>query len=252
MTGKPMGLASRIATRLTGLAYLLENPRLIALRRHAGLLGTHRDLNQPWLTSRKIATVLDIGAHTGLFAITIRTVLPQAQIYCFEPLPDCFKALQARMTGKGNFAAFNVALGDSTGMVPFQRNDSTSSSSVLPMAELHTATFPHTRDVQTIEIKMQRLDDAVQELKLIQPLMLKIDVQGYEERVLRGGEKTLGLADVVVVETSLEKLYDGQASFDDVYRFLVDRGFCYHGSFDQLRHPQDGRILQQDSIFVRK
>src|SRR5437868_974298 len=118
------------------------------------------------------------------------------------------------------------------------------------MAELHTATFPHTRDVRTIEIKMQRLDDAVQSLKLVQPLMLKIDVQGYEERVLRGGEKTLALADVVLVETSLEKLYDGQSLFDDVYRLLTTQGFTYRGSFDQLRHPHDGRVLQQDSIFV--
>src|SRR5437667_2027161 len=96
-----MGLATRVARRLVGLAYLLENPRLIALRRHAGLLGTFKELNQPWLTSRNIATVLDIGAHTGLFAITIRTVFPNAQIYCFEPLPDCFESLQARMTGGG-------------------------------------------------------------------------------------------------------------------------------------------------------
>ena len=107
------------------------------------------------------------------------------------------------------------------------------------MAELHTATFPHTRDVRTIEIKMQRLDDAVQSLKLVQPLMLKIDVQGYEERVLRGGEKTLALADVVLVETSLEKLYDGQSLFDDVYRLLTTQGFTYRGSFD----PEQNAII---------
>lgn len=49
-----------------------------------------------------------------------------------------------------------------------------------------------------------------------------------------------------------ETLYQGQPLFDDIYRKLVSWGFVYSGALDQLCSPQDGRPLQEDSIFVRQ
>ena len=120
------------------------------------------------------------------------------------------------------------------------------------MTELHKTAFPQTKDAQTVQVKIQRLDDIAKTLEMTQPLMLKIDVQGFEDRILRGGEQTVARADVILIETSLEKLYEGQPLFDEIYNYLVKCGFTYAGSFDQLHHPQSGVILQQDSIFVRR
>ncbi len=139
-----MALPTRIAARLMGLARLIENPRLLKLRRHGGVLGTYYSLNQPWLTSLGIATVLDIGAHTGLFSVTINAVLPRARIYAFEPQQECYEQLKRRLRGVAGFAAFNVALGEQSGTVAFERSASAPSSSCLKMAELHKRLFPHT------------------------------------------------------------------------------------------------------------
>lgn len=245
-----MGLPTRIASRLLGLARLLENPRLLKLRLHGGVLGTYYSLNQPWLTSLRIATVLDIGAHTGLFSITIHAVFPQARIYAFEPQQDCYEKLKRRMRGVPGFTAFNLALGEQSGMVAFERSASSPSSSCLKMAELHKRLFPHSAPTETASVRIERLDALAPTLALSGPLLIKIDVQGYEDRVLRGGEQTVKRAQVLVVETSFQRLYEGQALFGDVFKILCGWGFRYAGVLDQLISPQSGEALQQDSIFV--
>ena len=246
-----MGLTTRIARRVMGLAYLADHPSLIGLRMHGGVLGNHEALNKPWLTGLNIATVLDIGAHTGLFAVTIHRVLPKARIYAFEPLPESFQKLTARMGGVKEFTAFNVGLGEQSGTLPFHRNDSTPSSSFLPMAALHKNVFPHTKNEQTVEVKIETLDAAASALKIDDPLMVKIDVQGYEDRVLRGGEKTVRRAKLVLVETSLERLYEGQPLFADIHKTFSEWGFAYAGALDQMNDPGSGKVLQQDSLFIR-
>ncbi|MFN8465859.1 MAG: FkbM family methyltransferase [Caldilineaceae bacterium] len=53
-------------------------------------------------------------------------------------------------------------------------------------------------------------------LNLEVPYMVKIDVQGFEDKVLLGGELTIRHASMLIIETSFQVLYEGQALFGDV------------------------------------
>jgi hypothetical protein len=85
-----------------------------------------------------------------------------------------------------------------------------------------------------------------------EPLLVKIDVQGYEDYVLRGGEQTIRRARLIIIETSFQAQYEAQPLFDDVYRTLTGWGFAYVGAIDQLMNPSNGSIVQQDSLFIRE
>jgi FkbM family methyltransferase len=239
----------------------------LQLQRTDGQLGLqlrrlpHIELENPyelwkrqmgWLTEFNLATVLDIGANTGQFASCISRLLPTAKIYSFEPLPDCFEQLQINMANAENFKAFNVALADRTGVLDFERNEFSPSSSFLKMADLHRDAFPYTSNSNTITVTTQRLDDFLEGCAIAQPMLVKIDVQGYEDKVLRGGEKTIRESALIILETSFETLYEGQPMFHEIYQRLVSWGFVYSGATSQLCSPQDGKPLQEDSIFVRK
>lgn len=204
-----------------------------------------------WLAKCGIQTVLDVGAHEGEFAQRIRAILPDADLICFEPLQEPFAKLTQRFQGQRNFRAIRCALGEKAAHQEIRRNEYAPSSSLLPMAELHRESFPFAVKEQTETIEVRRLSDVARDLNLRDSLLLKLDVQGFEDRVIAGGEDVVARAKIIIVEVSFQPLYEGGPLFDDLYRLLKKHGFAYHGNFEQLSSPKDGRILQADAIFCR-
>lgn len=234
------------------LPTFIARPHLLMLPLQGVHPGEFLNLDVPWLRQARINTVLDIGANTGQFAGAAHKVLPRARIYSFEPLTDCYQKLKDRMSGVAEFEAFNVSLGSEDGSTAFYRNEFTKSSSLLPMTDLHRSAFAWTAQATPATVEMRRLDSFWDEFVLRPHVLVKIDVQGFEDRVLLGGERVIRAAKYVFVETSFEPLYEDQASFERVYDIMVDYGFRYAGCMDQLENPTDGRILQADMLFVRR
>jgi FkbM family methyltransferase len=246
-----MAFLTDITNRLNSLALYLENPQLFTLRQRRGLANTFLRLNQQEIKALNIKTVIDIGANIGQFASTINLVFPQAQIYSFEPIPECFEQLKHTMQDVKHFTAFNLGIGDDSGELHFELNDYSVSSSFLKMTNLHKQDFPHTKNDKSITVKIERLDSIAENLSLDEPIFIKIDTQGYEDRVLLGGEKTIKRASAVIIETSFVELYEGQPLFSDIYSKLVSWGFSYSGALDQLNSPTTGKCLQEDSLFLK-
>jgi hypothetical protein len=99
---------------------------------------------------------------------------------------------------------------------------------------------------------VRRLDEALDGITLEPEVLVKIDVQGYEDKVIAGGEQTLSRARAIVIEVSFQKLYEGQPLFDDIYRLLTARGFTFMGHLYQLLNPSDGSVLQADALFLKQ
>jgi len=205
-----------------------------------------------WLREWQIRTILDIGANVGQFASQIHRVLPDAMIYSFEPLEDCYNQLIGKMGHLPGFQAFNLALGDRNGREQIYRNDYTPSSSLLPVDDLLRQSFPFAAHATAQEIQIRRLDDVARELALAEPILIKIDVQGTEDKVILGGGNVFAKASILIVEMSFATLYKGQALFDTVYDLLREKGFIHMGIEGIIRNPKDGRVLQCDSLFVRR
>jgi len=237
--------------RFRTLTYLVESPILFKVYINGGMLSSFRNLSQPWFHDLGINTILDIGANTGQFAITMSLMLPDAKIYAFEPISDCFQELKKRMENFKNCTAINVGVGDINTECEFEYNAFSPSSSFLKMTNRHKEIFPFTAKSRTITLKLTTLDSLADNLTITEPLLIKIDVQGYEEKVLYGGEETIKRAKLVIVENSFETLYEGQPSFNDIYNILVSWGFTYFGNIGQLHSPSTGKILQEDSIFIK-
>lgn len=245
-------LADLLRKALEAVPDLVIRPRALAL----GLQGVHLreyiKLDRRWIRESGTRTVLDVGANTGQFASAIASVLPDAMVYAFEPLPDCYEALEHRMKRLGSRCkTFQLAIGEADGPVMFHRSGFSESSSVLPMSELHKRAFPWTAEISPVQVDMRRLDTAVSRLPLIPDVLLKIDVQGYENHVLRGASETLAQVKYVITEASFETLYQGQGSVAETFALLTPYGLRFKGVLEQLACPMDDRILQADLLFVR-
>lgn len=205
-----------------------------------------------WLADENINTIIDIGASIGQFAFRMHKLIPHANVYSFEPLIDSFEQLCEKTKNNPKFKCFNFALGNEQGRKLIFHNKYSESSSLLPMEQLHAEAFPFTKDAAQEYIEIRTLDAAAESMKLDKEILIKIDVQGFEDKVILGGEKTIGQAKILIVETSFETLYKGQPLFDNIYSMLTSRGFIFKGCEDTLYNPKDGRILQCNSIFVRQ
>lgn len=204
-----------------------------------------------YVATLNIKTVIDVGAHGGEFARMIKRVLPDAAIYSFEPLKDVFQRLEQETKNGSNITAFNCALGDREETVEIHRSSWVQSSSILPMAPLHKEAFPVSADHTSQTIEVKRLDDVLKGFTLKPEVLIKIDVQGYEDKVLAGGPDIIAKTKAIIVEVSFRELYEGQPLFERIFQLLNGEGFRYMGNLYQLLNPLDGAPLQADALFVR-
>jgi hypothetical protein len=119
------------------------------------------------------------------------------------------------------------------------------------MSTLHQTAFPWSAKNERLTVQLETLDHCIGDRDLPGKVFLKIDVQGYDDRVLKGASHLLKRIDYVLVEVSFRPLYEGQAKFHDIYDILRTEGFSYAGNMEQLLSPQDGSVLQADALFVR-
>ena len=200
----------------------------------------------------EIKTVLDLGANTGQFAKDVRSISKDIQIYSFEPLPQCYKDLNILFKNDGKFKSFNFAIGDIEEEKTIHQNEYSPSSSILDLGNLHKQKFPYATKTFDLKIEIKKLDEIFKKLKIEPNLLIKIDVQGYEDKVISGGTETLKSARVVMIENSFMELYSGQPDFDKIYKRLTELGFTYNGSIQQKIDKKTALVISEDSLFIKK
>jgi FkbM family methyltransferase len=208
------------------------------------------------IRSYPIQTIIDVGANNGQFARYISGIFPQAQLYCFEPLPKPFQTLEAwaKRQNKNQVTALNFALGESDSMTEmFLHVNHSPSSSLLAPTETLTHLFPQTEGQTKIPIKLTTLDHAYHQFfpDLVSDILIKLDVQGYEEHVIRGGQEVFQQAKACILEVSLDALYQEQANFKDILLLLDTLKFNYAGNLAQI-YAQDGHVIYFDAVFIKK
>ncbi|MBC8035415.1 MAG: FkbM family methyltransferase [Chitinophagaceae bacterium] len=223
------------------------NPQFIRGKIDKDILATE----YKWLGEFDFKTILDIGANQGQFSERMRILFPDTMIYALEPLPKVYEELLHNFKGDKLFNAINFAASDCSGNLSFYLNEHSASSSILQMTEQHTSSFDFAVKTQPVTVNTDRLDNIIPIDQIEQPLLVKIDVQGYEDKVIEGGSIILSKADMVIIELSYVELFSGQALFNKVYTMLSNLGFNYAGSIDQLRSPLNNRVLQEDGVFLK-
>ena len=137
------------------------------------------------------ATIIDAGANEGQFAVAVAKLFPEATVYSFEPDPDTFTRLVRNVRAFSRVRPHLLALGDKRQQMPFYVDANTQVSSLLRPSEKRLRAFPNTRTEKVLTVNVDTLSEFFATNELARPILLKLDVQGYEHLVLEGAAHLL-------------------------------------------------------------
>ena len=206
------------------------------------------------LLAHKVNLVLDVGANTGQFGRFLRDGGYRGRIVSFEPLFAAWEQLSEASRKDSLWeVASRTAIGSEDGEIEIHVAGNKESSSVLKMLDLHVKIAPESRYVGNERVPLRRLDSIASDyLRPDSVVFLKIDTQGYEDRVLQGAT---GLFDRFVglqLELSLIPLYEGQRLFDDLLAEVKGKGFDLWSIWPVFTDQNTGRLLQVDATLFRR
>jgi FkbM family methyltransferase len=198
---------------------------------------------------KKNIVVYDIGANTGRFADSVARLRTVSKVYCFEPASEVFEKLVQNSGRTRKIECLQIALGDRMENRSFHINEFNPSSSLLPMQSIALDEFPHAAKTRVTELQIMTLSGIVEQNRLLDPDFIKLDVQGFEDRVIRGGADVFRKARFCMLEMSLTSLYEGSTLAVEMNDLMRGLSFRMVGILDHKVIGKSGEIMQFDAVY---
>lgn len=211
----------------------------------------------------RVTTLFDVGANTGEWSALAAQHLPAAVIHAFEIVPSTASAFQDRNRHLANVRLNTLGLSDRVGAdrIHYAEGFSTLATCVPDFAD----TFHH---IQTtaIEVRTTTGDAYCAEHGIARIDFLKVDVEGYEEKVLRGFSGLLARRAIRAIQ--FEYGYVNIANrflLKDFYDLLIPKGFVvgkiyptyvdfrpYRHSHEDFLGPNFLAVQQDEQPLIRR
>jgi FkbM family methyltransferase len=195
-----------------------------------------------------ISVIYDIGANVGTWSLLAKSLIPQANIHAFEPLPKHQEEFLRNFTGTTDVTLHSVALGSACATETLHITDFSDASSLLQPNETSRSHFG-VQEVEQLPIQVVRLDDYRRERQLPFPDLIKLDIQGFELEALKGAPECLKSAKAVIAEVSFIEYYERQCFFHDLVAHLA-KYELFLRAFG-VNTPTGKSLGQTDVLFMR-
>jgi FkbM family methyltransferase len=186
-----------------------------------------------------IRSVLDIGANVGNYSRTIKYFFPDIRIMMIEANPHCEEHL--KNTGIDYMI---TCLSDVEKEIDFYLQDDNDIGTGSSYYLENTNHYSLKRSMRT---KTNTLDNIIGNQKFD---MIKIDTQGSEIDIIRGGSSVVDQAKFVCLEISLTEYNENAPLKDEVMSFMNTQNF--HPIELVEEHFAKGNLIQEDWIFAKK
>lgn len=177
----------------------------------------------------KIDTVIDVGANEGQYRDFLRQEVGHTgDIISVEPIPEMVEKLQERARSDPRWRIEGVALAATPGTATLNVMGSNQFSSLLPPDHSEIGYFATMNSVErTVTVQTRTLNDLVKTIPGApkRNIYLKLDTQGFDLEVLKGGLDALPRVAALQTEASFKRLYQGAPSYIAVVDFLREHGF---------------------------
>ena len=203
------------------------------------------------LSHHKVNTIFDIGANEGQFGVILRDFGYKGKIISFEPLTEAREELHKISQNDPLWEiAPQAAIGDEDGEIEINIAGNSESSSILNMLDSHLEAAPSSKYIGKEKVLMRKLDTLSQDfIDDNSVVFLKIDTQGYEEKVMNGANALMKNIVGLQLEISLVPLYEVHSLLDDMLQNIKEKGFELWGISTVFSDPHTAQLLQIDATF---
>ncbi len=191
----------------------------------------------------KPRTVIDVGVGTG--TPWLYKAFASARFELFEAIESFRPAIDEATRGLDCGVHF-CALGEAPSRLIIEFNRATPTSST--MAHYEPSYLQPALGVVEQEVTVRRLDEFG---PFAGPVLLKLDVEGYEAHVLRGAGRALDNVEVVITEASVIRRTRAEPSLAEYLGLLESLGFSLINIAEINPVSRGGPIAYMDLVFVR-
>jgi len=182
------------------------------------------------------SVVFDVGANIGNYALSLGRSISSKNIYCFEPNPYAYALLVKNTESISGIKNYNFGLGDveqNTNMYIYGHAKETEHGSVFKsvLDGMH-----HSKDTESIPISISTLDHFCAQENINQIDFLKIDTEGFELSVLKGGEKMLESRNIKIIQFEFNEMNVASRVYLKDFFELLDAYDIYRLDSNRLIH----------------
>ena len=207
--------------------------------------------------------IFDVGANQGQSIDRFKKDFRNPVIHSFEPIKHECDKLKAIYANDPDVFLNNCAVGESDGEKEFHIAEKTGSSSFNKLKkdsewirqrskQVNTTPEKYVKSVEVV--KVVTLDKYCADKNIQKIDLLRIDTQGYEDMVLKGGLGFLaaGKVDAVLTEIMFDDVYEKYFNFSDIEKCLVPNDFRMVG-IDLVNNSLfSGIVFWADVLYFRK
>lgn len=207
-----------------------------------------------FLSRFDVDCVIDVGANAGQYRDFLRErVGYRGAIISFEPIASHVTRLKERALADAQWYIEGYALGSHDGALDLNVMLSDQFSSFLKPDNRRVPGFEKENSISARElVKMRTLDSvlpSLQERVGFKRPYLKLDTQGYDIEVLRGGAQSLNKMLGMQTEASVIGIYEGMPNYKTTIDRAEDLGFELTG-FYTVSRDSSLRLIEFDCLFV--
>ena len=194
-----------------------------------------------------------MGAYTGTYAQSVRRFGYNREIVSFEPIKESYEKLILNSSDDKRWSVHKrVALGKENKIIKINVSKKKDSSSILKIKKNHLKLEPESKVINNEKVNMIKLDKIIKQYAIKKNTYLKIDTQGYEYPILLGSGNLLKRIKLIQLELSLQKLYEGQESWEKILKYLEKFHFKIWNIVPGFKNKENSQLMQFDVILYKE
>lgn len=207
--------------------------------------------------------IFDVGGNSGQSIEKFKQIFKNPIIHSFEPIESEFKKMKEKFGNDENIYLNNFALGEKDGLKEFYITAKSSNSSFNKIKK-NTSWLKKRKEENLVNsedfitkkenIKITTIDNYCLKKKIDRIDLLKIDTQGYEDKVLEGSKISFEKEKVraVITEIMFDNVYEKYFSFSDIEKHILPYNFRMVGIDLSNNNLFSGLVFFADVYYFNK